>query len=259
MPQNLLIKGPLSNPTLWITLGWLDVVQSYRRSFLGPFWITISMAIYVISTTLLYGAIFGVPPGQYAAYAITGMIGWTWIQALITDMGNTFITYSNYVKSMPIDKAQLVWAVAFKQTIVLAHNMIVYVVAAVLGVIPITFYSLWFIPAAALFFLMSIPFTGCLAILFARYRDLPRLVSSVIIIIMLLTPVFWMPNLVTGWRTIIFKLNPFYYCIALLRQPLLGEKPDLSVIFIFLGMTIVVWVVGSLFYRRYNRFVPFWV
>jgi len=259
MLKNILVKGPCENPRLWSTLGWLDVVQSYRRSFLGPFWITFNTAIWAVSMTFVYGAIFGMPKKDYAAYIITGMIGWTWVAALITEMGNTFIVYSGYIKGIAIDKAQLIWAMTYKQIIILAHNLIVYAVAVVFGVIHLTPYTLLSIPAVAVFFLMSIPLTGLVAILYARYRDLPRLMTSAIIIIMLLTPVFWMPGMITGWRTAVYKLNPVYYCIEFLRQPLLGQRPDQVVVAVFLGMTLALWVFGTLFYRRYHRYVAFWI
>lgn len=33
----------LDKAYLWITLGWYDVLARYRRSTLGPVWITLSM------------------------------------------------------------------------------------------------------------------------------------------------------------------------------------------------------------------------
>lgn len=240
-------------------MGWFDVVQSYRRSLLGPMWITLNTAIFSAAMTVVYGALFGIPTRQYSAYIISGMIAWTWVSSMLIDVGNTFINYSSYIKSTVIDKAQMIWATAFKHVIVLLHNLVVYLVAVAFGVMPFNVYSLLFLPAAALFFLMSIPLTGLLAILFARYRDLPRLVSAVIVIVMLMTPIFWMPSMVTGWRQIVFKLNPIYYCIEFLREPLLGEPPNPVVSVVFLGMAVAIWSYGAWFCRRYLRYVAFWV
>lgn len=254
-----LIKGPLEKPQLWMTMAWLDVVQSYRRSFLGPMWITLNMAIFSVAMTLVYGAIFGIPTKEYSAYIITGMIGWTWVAALLVEVGNTFIAYGGYIKGTTIDKAQMIWAMAFKQVIVLAHNMVIFVLAAAIGVVHLDFYTLLFFPSVALFFLISVPLTGCLSILFARYRDLPRLVTSVMVVIMLLTPVFWQPPMITGWRRIIINFNPVYYAVEFLRRPLLGLPPDPTVSGVFLVLAALAWILGRLFYRRYMRYVAFWV
>jgi len=256
---NELLQNPLSNPTLWRTLGWLDIVQSYRRSLLGPLWITFNMVIFSVCMTVVYGTIFGVSSAEYGAYVISGMICWTWVSALVVDVGNTFIVHANYIKGMVIDKSQLIWAMAYKQIVVLAHNMVVYVFAVLFGVIDFNFYSLLFIPFVALFFLMTIPLIAILAILFARYRDIPRLASSITIILMLLTPIFWMPTMISGWRSIIFHLNPLYYFIEFLRRPLMGLPPDMTTVAVFLSITALLWLVGSYFYRRYHRFVAFWV
>jgi|TARA_B100000315_G_scaffold228400_1_gene237073 ABC-type polysaccharide/polyol phosphate export permease len=254
-----LLAGPIRNPRLWITLGWLEVIQSYRRSFLGPMWITANMAIFSIAMTLVYGAIFGIPSKTYSAYIISGMIGWLWVSALLVDVGNTFITNATYIKALPFDKAQLIWGTAFRQVIVLGHNLLVYAAAVLLGLIDLNFYTLLFIPSVMLFFCMTIPLIALLSILFARYRDLPRLVSSIIIVVMLLTPVFWTPSLVSGWRAAFYLLNPFYYLIQFLRRPLLGEPPDILITAVFLVFVVVVWVLGMTFYKRYERYVAFWI
>src|SRR5882757_3806255 len=54
------IEG-LSLWRLWVTLGWNDILQRYRRSILGPFWLTASMAIMVIALGVLYAELFKTP------------------------------------------------------------------------------------------------------------------------------------------------------------------------------------------------------
>ena len=46
------------NWRLWSMLGWNDIRQRYRRSALGPFWITISMAIFVVLLGVIYSKLF---------------------------------------------------------------------------------------------------------------------------------------------------------------------------------------------------------
>jgi ABC-type polysaccharide/polyol phosphate export permease len=53
---------------LWGIIGWYDVRQHYRRSVLGPFWFTLSMAIMVGVLGFLYGALFGQPLNLYLSF-----------------------------------------------------------------------------------------------------------------------------------------------------------------------------------------------
>jgi ABC-type polysaccharide/polyol phosphate export permease len=48
----------LANWQLWSMLGWNDIHQRYRRSALGPFWITISMAIFIVLLGFIYSKLF---------------------------------------------------------------------------------------------------------------------------------------------------------------------------------------------------------
>ncbi len=237
----------------------MDIVQSYRRTFLGPLWITLNLIIFAIAMTFVYGALFAMPTREYAAYIVCGMMLWLWISALLTEVGQTFMNYAHFLKGSLIDKSMFIWTAAFRQVIIFAHHLLVYIALILLGVITPTIYTLFAFPAVAVLFLMSIPIIALAAILFARYRDLPRLVSSIIVVLMLITPIFWEPSMMTGWRTLLIDYNPIYYLIEFVRRPLLGQQPDPLIVTVVLGMTLVLWLAGSLLYRRYERYVIFWI
>jgi lipopolysaccharide transport system permease protein len=261
LPSSILAlcEAPLRNPRLWTSLAWMDIVQNYRRTMLGPAWITVNLIIFTIAMTLVYGALFSVPTREYAAFLVCGMIGWFWVAAMLQEVGNTFLSYSHFIKSTSINKAFFIWVAVFKQTIILAHHMVVYAALVIFGVIPFTVYSFAFIPVIVVLFLISIPLTAIVSILFARYRDLSRLVSSLIIVLMMITPIFWQPGMLTGWRLKFVHLNPFYYIIEFIRTPLLGKPLDPTVVAVVLGMGIFFWVVGAEVYRRYQKYVVFWL
>ena len=76
-----LVQGLVQWP-LWFTIGWMDVRQRYRRSLIGPFWITLSLGIFVGGLGVVYGALFRVELQTYLPYLATGMITWTLISTL---------------------------------------------------------------------------------------------------------------------------------------------------------------------------------
>ena len=48
-------------------LGWQDIRQRYRRSSLGPFWLTISMGVLIGTLALVFGTIFKAPMKRIVA------------------------------------------------------------------------------------------------------------------------------------------------------------------------------------------------
>src|SRR3954469_9365864 len=59
---------------IWGHLGWQDVKLRYRRSKLGPLWLTLSAAIFIASIGLLYGGFFGQTSTDFVPYLAVGFI-----------------------------------------------------------------------------------------------------------------------------------------------------------------------------------------
>src|SRR5258708_2756319 len=68
---------------LWLMLGWLDIRQRYRRAMIGPFWITISLAIMVGTLGVLYSSLFKLDVHEFMPYLAAGFCSWFLISSTI--------------------------------------------------------------------------------------------------------------------------------------------------------------------------------
>src|SRR5712692_6714058 len=82
----------------WTTIGWYDIKQRYRRTRLGPFWITISMGILTSVLGLIYGSILGVPLGTYLLYLAAGIVIWYFVSSTILEGTTVFIGAEGIIK-----------------------------------------------------------------------------------------------------------------------------------------------------------------
>src|SRR3954452_23494338 len=98
---------------LWTTLGWHDIRQRYRRSMVGPFWLTLSMGFMVAGLAYLYGGVFGQNTTTYLPYVATGMIVFSLISSLATDGASLFISSSSLILQLraplSIYLYQMIW------------------------------------------------------------------------------------------------------------------------------------------------------
>src|SRR5437879_8406258 len=62
------LLSALKDWPLWTMLGWNDIRQRYRRSTLGPFWITLSMATFIGVLGVIYSRIFHVDVEIYLPF-----------------------------------------------------------------------------------------------------------------------------------------------------------------------------------------------
>jgi lipopolysaccharide transport system permease protein len=51
-----------------LVFGWQDVVQRYRRSKIGAFWITISLAVMIGTLSFLFGTLFQTPLHEFLPF-----------------------------------------------------------------------------------------------------------------------------------------------------------------------------------------------
>src|SRR5690606_9604180 len=78
------IRTGLRQRELWGHLGWQDIKQRYRRSVIGPFWLTITQGVIALGLGLLYSQLFGLPIETFLPYIVTGFIVWNFISGCIT-------------------------------------------------------------------------------------------------------------------------------------------------------------------------------
>ena len=64
----------LSSIYLWPLLGWQDIKQRYRRSAIGPFWITLSYGTLILGMGLLYGKLLQQDMSEYLPYLAVGFV-----------------------------------------------------------------------------------------------------------------------------------------------------------------------------------------
>ncbi|MEE8435857.1 MAG: ABC transporter permease, partial [bacterium] len=73
------LSDGLANWPLWLMLGWHDIRLRYRRSVIGPFWLTISLGIWVATIGTLFTKIMGIPAAVYIPHLALGLLAWTMI------------------------------------------------------------------------------------------------------------------------------------------------------------------------------------
>ena len=87
---------------IWLLLAYQDIKLRYRRSVLGPFWITLSMAITVYTMGYLYSHLFHVNPHEYFPYLVAGMLAWSLISTTLIDVVDTFTLSENLLKQIKL-------------------------------------------------------------------------------------------------------------------------------------------------------------
>ena len=243
---------------LWGTLGWHDIRLRYRRSVIGPFWLTISMGVLVGVLGTVYGTLLRADIVDYVPYLALGFIFWSLISSLVTDACSVFVTAHTVIKEVALPLSLHVYRIVWRNVIILAHNAVIFIVVAIVFSVAPSW--LWLMSLIGLSLLCA---TGMwVGLLFglvsARYRDIPPLVSSVMRISFFVTPIIWMPEMLPQ-RAIFLDANPFYHFLEVVRAPLLGRHPSETSWIAVSCLTVVGWYITFVVFQRFRRRIAYWV
>lgn len=243
---------------LWSSLGLHDVRQRYRRSTLGPFWITISLGVMVLALGLLYGQIFGQNLQDYLPYLSAGFVIWGLISGLTVKGCETFISAEGMIRQLNAPLSIYAYRQVWSALIAFAHNILIYIAVALWYEQGISWNILWAFPALILILVNGFWMSILFGLFSARFRDVPLIVASIIQVFFFITPVIWRPEMLPD-RTLFLVLNPFYHLMEILRAPLLGHIAALE----NWAFSILLSAIGSLtalfFYSAYRWRIAYWI
>ncbi|SBS74364.1 ABC-2 type transporter [uncultured Mycobacterium sp.] len=248
---------------LWLHLGWQDIKQKYRRSVLGPFWITIATGTTAVAMGGLYSQLFHLKLSEHLPYVTLGLIIWNMINASILEGADVFIANEGLIKQLPTPLSVHVYRLVWRQMILFGHNIVIYVVIAIIFPKPWSWADLAAIPALLLIMLNCVWVSFCFGILATRYRDIGPLLFSVVQLLFFMTPIIWNDNTLQQqgagkWAKII-ELNPLLHYLDILRAPLLGADQHMRHWVVVIALTVIGWLVAAFALRQYRARVPYWV
>jgi lipopolysaccharide transport system permease protein len=243
---------------VWGTLGWNDIRQRYRRSKIGPFWLTISMAVMVASIGGLYAGLFKARVAHYLPHVAIGFVTWSFVSGLINEGCNAFIAGHRSIKQVQLPLSVYVYRVVWRNLLIFGHNLlIVLVVVLVFGIWP-GWIALLAVPAILILCLNGVWVGLLLGLFSARFRDVPQIVATAMQVVFFVTPIIWQPESLPG-RALIVDFNPFFYVIENVRAPLLGTAPSLLSWFVVVSVTLIGAAIALAIYVRYRSRITYWL
>ena len=241
-------------------LGWQDIKQAYRRSALGPFWLTLGTAVQVVAIGLVFGLIFGSPLEEFLPYLAVSLILWNFLSSSILDGSMGFITGEAILRQLPIPAYVHIVRSIWKNVLMFAHNGVLIPVLFLVFLKLPNWNLVLLVPGfliASLFLFFS---SYLLALLTARYRDMQQIIASFMTVMFYITPVIWQPSLIPGGTAhLLLGLNPFYHLLQIIRLPILGQTPTFENWALSIAMTTVAGLVAYLASKQYKSRLAYWV
>jgi len=252
-------KYSFTHPYQWFLLAWFDIKQRYRRSVLGPFWITISTAILIGTLGLLWSQLFKMNIKEYLPYFAVGNIMWGLISSQINEATSGFSQFDNVIKQHRLPYPSYILRLMSRNFIIMLHNLIIIIAIVFFSENGWTWYAFLALPGLALLSVVTYFVSLIFAILCTRYRDLVPIVQNFVTVAYFLSPIMWQQKSLPEKYHWVTELNPITHLLDIVRLPLLGQSPGLLNWLVAIGLLLVSTCLAYCLMSKVRNRISYWL
>jgi lipopolysaccharide transport system permease protein len=252
------LKLSLKNWHLWGLLALYDIRQRYRRSVIGPFWITISVGVFIAALGTVYSFLFKMSISEYLPYLATGYIVWTLISATISEGCQVFVDNGSVIKQINTPYSVFALRLVWRNFLIFLHNLpILMGVFLVFGVWP--GWSIFLALAGIIVALFNAVWAVIiLGVICARFRDIAPIIMTFLQVVLFVTPIMWKPEML-GAQQWMAHVNIFYHFVEIVRAPLLGAPATWWSYGSVAIMTVLNAMLAYWLFKRCRSRIVYWV
>lgn len=218
-------KNIIKGRYILISLVSKDIKNRYRKTMLGVAWSLLTPLGLVLIIGFVFSAVLNVPLKSFIPHVFSGLMPWLFITGCAQGGTNAFISAQGYIKQTQTPVEIFPIRVALVEFINLLFSLVAFFVIY-LFISPEKFNAIMLltIPALLIWLLFGVAVATISAIINTYIRDYAPLQSLLLQGLFYATPIMWTPDLIANTKiSFIYKLNPIYYMMEVIRNPLLGN------------------------------------
>jgi len=235
---------------------WRDIKIRYKQTTLGALWAILQPFLTMIVFTLLFGKLAKMPSDDipYPLFSYSALLPWTFFATALSFSGNSLVSNANLIRKVYFPRVALPASATLAcladfviASVVLLGMMIYYRVSP-------TWSLLWWPVIMIPLVLLATGVGMILSSLNVKYRDIKYTIPFTIQMWLFLTPVIYPTSIIPEQFRWLIALNPVTGIIEAFRGCLIpGRAIDWQALGISLVLTVIIFVIGIVYFRKTER------
>lgn len=232
----------------------------YAGSHLGNLWVFLTPALLLVVYAVTYVAILkirlaGLSEWEYVIFIFSGLVPYLMTAEALANGATAVIANKSVLNNtvFPIDLAP-VKVVLNAQATMLTGMTVTLVGGALIGTLRWTVVllpAIWFLNVVAL-----IGVNWFLSLLNVIFRDIQSILTPLLMVMLIISPIAYTPEIVPDDLKPLILLNPFAYFVVAYQQVIvLGITPQPDHALALVALAVVPFVAGSWFFARAKRVI----
>jgi lipopolysaccharide transport system permease protein len=241
----------------WRALAAGDIRSKYRRTMLGPWWITATNAITALIMGLVAGRFLGADMKTYLPHFMVSMTIWNFISSSLSESCYTMINAGGMIKAVDMPILIHVMRMVHRNLIIFLHNIAIIPFIWLVYPWSIGFGAILSVVGLMIVYVFVVGASTIVSMICVRYRDVPPVMTAILQLLFFISPIIWAPSQIKGGELVV-GLNPIAYLLAITRDPIMGIAPSLTNWAGAFGFVAALTAAMIYVYTRYRSRVVYW-
>jgi lipopolysaccharide transport system permease protein len=233
---------------------WRDIKVKYKQTSLGILWALLQPLGMMLIFTLLFSRTFKIPTGliPYPVFVLSGLICWNLFSSSVSHAAESMIQNANIIKKIYFPRLIIPCSSILVSFFDFLMAFIVFIPLCIAFKQSINWNAILFFPAGiSLAFIAAFGLGSFLAALNIKYRDFRYVVPFLLQVLFFSSQVIYpLSSIQQSYLKYILAANPLNGAIELFRAPLTGTSPDMNVILISTATSLLLAIIGLLYFRK---------
>jgi lipopolysaccharide transport system permease protein len=241
---------------LFFFLVWRNVKVRYKQTILGAGWAAIQPFFSMVVFTIFFGKLAKMPSDgvPYPIFSYSALVPWTYFSVSLGMAGNSLVGNAGLIRKVYFPRAAIPAASVLTGLVDFAIAFSVLLVLMIYYKIPFGLNLLMW-PVLLIFLVMLVLGLGMiLSSLNVKFRDVKYAIPFFTQMLLFLTPIIYPTSIIPEKFRFLLALNPLFGLIEAFRASLLPTREiDWALVFISFGLTIVIFLVSIIYFKKTER------
>lgn len=234
---------------------WRDIKIRYRQTLLGGVWAVLQPLMAMLIFTFVFNRLAGVrsdgPP--YPLFAFAGLAPWVFFSNALTASSNSLVSNQQLVAKIYFPRVFIPIGAVMALLVDLGFSLLLLFLLMIKYHWALTFHALE-LPVYIFAALLSASGLGLIfSALNVNFRDIKYAVPFIVQMGLFVTPVIYPVSYLPARLRPLLALNPMTGVVTGFRSALLGTPMDMSVLRLSLLVSVILFALGLLIFRRMER------
>ncbi len=231
-----------------------EIRGRYKNSILGIMWSFLNPLLQLLVYSVIFGALLAGGDETYPIYICIALIPWTYFTTAITQAAFTVIGNADIIKKVYFPREILPISVVTSGAVNFVISTIIILAFVIFSGVGLSWYILLYPFILLIQYVLLLGIGFIVSSVTVYFRDLEHIIGVILMAAFYGTPIVYKLEQLPHTLQIIVQLNPMTHLINAYRDIFYyHQMPNMQILFILLGASVVLTVIGYFIFKKLQK------